>query len=383
MDSVVTKAKWMDEELEMLKDASSKFFETECAPNLEAWEEQGHVDRKIWNKLGEAGFLNASIPVEYGGAGGNFAHEAVIYDSQARHGGGGIGISVHSGICAHYILNYGTEEQRQRWLPKMASGELVCAIAMTEPGTGSDLQNVKTTALKDGNEYVVNGQKTFITNGQQADLIIVVAKTDPDAGGKGVSLIMVEADQPGFSRGRNLKKVGLKSQDTSELFFDNVRVPTTNLLGEDEGRGFIQLMQQLPQERLIIALNAATAMEVAVAETVAYTKDRKAFNQTVMDFQNTKFKLAECKTKAVIARSFVNTCMEALLAGELDPTTAAMAKWWTTQMQNEVVDECLQLHGGYGYMWEYPIARMYADGRIQKIFGGTNEIMKELISRTL
>ena len=381
--NAVTKANWISEDVEIFREAAGKFFAKECAPHAERWDEQGCVDRDIWNKLGEQGMLNVSISEEYGGAGGNFAHEAVLCEQQILNGGGGIGISVHSGICAHYIQSYGTEEQKREWLPKMATGEKVCAIAMTEPGTGSDLQAVKTTAIKDGNEYVINGQKTFITNGQQADYIIVVAKTDPAQGAKGISLVMVEADTEGFSRGRNLKKLGMKSQDTSELFFDNVRVPMTNLLGSDEGMGFIQLMQQLPQERLIIAINSVTIMDMAIAETVEYTKERKAFGKSIADFQNTRFKLAECKTKAVIARTFVNTCMDAILKGELDVTTAAMAKWWTTEELNNVVDECLQLHGGYGFMWEYPITRMYADSRVQKIFGGTNEIMKELIGRTL
>ncbi len=383
-DTPVTQAKWMTEDLEIFKDAAGKFFEAECVPHAERWEEQGHVDREIWNKMGEMGFLNASISDEYGGAGGDFRHEAVLYEQQCKKNAGGIGVSVHSGICAHYIQSYGTEEQKQRWLPDMATGKKVCAIAMTEPGTGSDLQNVKTTAVMDGNELVVNGQKTFITNGQQADLIIVVAKTDPNQGSKGISLVMVDATEcEGFKRGRNLKKVGMKSQDTSELFFDNVRVPTSNLIGEQAGQGFIQLMQQLPQERLIIAVNCVAIAEQALDETIAYTRERKAFGQSVIDFQNSRFKLAEMKTQITIGKTFVNQCVEALMKGELDPATASMAKYWTSQMVNDVVDECVQLHGGYGYMWEYPIGRMYADVRIQKIFGGTNEIMKELIGRTL
>ncbi len=381
--NAVTQANWVTEDVAIFRDAAAKFFAAECAPHAERWEEQGQVDRDIWNKMGAQGLLNVSISEEYGGMGGTFAHEAVLYEQQILNGAGGIGVSVHSGICAHYIQSYGTEEQKQNWLPKMASGEKVCAIAMTEPGTGSDLQAVKTTAIKDGNEYVINGSKTFITNGQQADYIIVVAKTDPEQGAKGISLVMVEADTEGFERGRNLKKLGMKSQDTSELFFDNVRVPMTNLLGTDEGMGFIQLMQQLPQERLIIAINSVAVMEAAIAQTVEYTKERKAFGRSVADFQNTRFKLAEAKTTATIARVFVNACMDAIMKGELDVTTAAMAKWWTTEELNKIVDECLQLHGGYGFMWEYPITRMYADSRVQKIFGGTNEIMKELIGRTL
>jgi len=381
--NAVTQANWITEDVAIFRDAAAKFFANECAPHSERWEEQGQVDRDIWNKMGTQGLLNVSISEEYGGMGGNFAHEAVLYEQQALNGAGGIGVSVHSGICAHYIQAYGTEEQKRTWLPKMATGEKVCAIAMTEPGTGSDLQAVKTTAIKDGNEYVINGSKTFITNGQQADYILVVAKTDPNEGAKGISLVMVEAETEGFERGRNLKKLGMKSQDTSELFFDNVRVPMTNLLGTDEGMGFIQLMQQLPQERLIIAITSVAVMDAAIEETVRYTRERKAFGRSVADFQNTRFKLAEAKTTATIGRTFVNACMDALLKGELDVTTAAMAKWWTTEELNKIVDECLQLHGGYGFMWEYPITRMYADSRVQKIFGGTNEIMKELIGRTL
>ncbi|MGX1197476.1 acyl-CoA dehydrogenase family protein [Parvibaculum sp. MBR-TMA-1.3b-4.2] len=378
------KSPWLNEELEILQDAVKKFYEREFVPHVEKWNDQGCVDRDAWLKAGEAGILCASIPEEYGGGGGTFAHEMVITQEQSRAGVGGFGNSVHSGIVAHYVKAYGTEEQKKKWLPKMASGELVGAIAMTEPGTGSDLQGVKTTAKKDGNQYVLNGQKTFITNGQNADLICVVAKTDPEAGAKGTSLIMVETEEvEGFRRGRNLKKLGQKAQDTSELFFDDVKVPLTNLLGEDEGKGFIQLMQQLPQERLIIAVQACCAMEKAVALTAEYTKDRKAFGKSILDFQNTQFKLAECKTEATIARVFVDDCAVKLLDGKLDATTAAMAKWWTTEKENEIVDTCLQFFGGYGYMMEYPIAQMYADARIQKIYGGANEIMKMLIARTL
>jgi len=378
------KSPWLNEELEILQDAVKKFYEKEFVPHVEKWNEQGFVDRDAWRKAGEAGILCASIPEEYGGGGGHFGHEMVIAQEQSRAGVGGFGNSVHSGIVAHYIKAYGTEEQKKKWLPKMASGELVGAIAMTEPGTGSDLQGVKTTAKKDGNQYVLNGQKTFITNGQTAELICVVAKTDPEGGAKGTSLIMVETDEvEGFRRGRNLKKLGQKAQDTSELFFDDVKVPQTNLLGAEEGQGFIQLMQQLPQERLIIAVQACCAMEKAVELTAEYTKDRKAFGKRILDFQNTQFKLAECKTEATIARVFVDDCAVKLLDGKLDATTAAMAKWWTTEKENEIIDTCLQFFGGYGYMMEYPIARMYADSRIQKIYGGANEIMKMLIARTL
>ena len=378
------KSPWLNEELEILQSAVAKFYEKEFQPHVERWDEQGCVDRDAWLKAGEAGILCASIKEEYGGGGGTFAHEMVIAEEQGRIGISGFGNSVHSGIVAHYIQSYGTEDQKKKWLPKMATGEIVGGIAMTEPGTGSDLQGVKTTAKKSGNQYVVNGQKTFITNGQQANLICVVAKTDPAAGAKGTSLIMVETEEvEGFRRGRNLKKMGQKAQDTSELFFDEVKVPTSNLLGTEEGKGFIQLMQQLPQERLIIAVQACVAMEMALKYTSDYVKERTAFGQRILDFQNTQFKLAECKTEATIARVFTDDCAVKLLDGKLDPTTAAMAKWWTTQKQNEIVDTCLQFFGGYGYMMEYPIAKLYTDARIQKIYGGTNEIMKMLIARTL
>jgi alkylation response protein AidB-like acyl-CoA dehydrogenase len=375
----------MDEELILLQDSLREFYAAEMVPHEERWQKQGHIDRAFWNKAGEFGILCASVPEEYGGMGGDFRHEAVIVTEQFRAAGfSGFGNSVHSQICAGYVLDYGTEEQKKRWLPKMASGEMVCAIAMTEPGTGSDLQNIKTTAKRDGNDYLVNGSKTFITNGQQADLIILVTKTDASAGAKGVSLLMIEtADAEGFSRGRNLEKIGMKSQDTSELFFDNVRVPPENLLGGVEGQGFYQLMKALPQERLVVALGGAAVIEKALEETVAYTSERKAFGKALIELQNTRFKLAEVKTIAHVARVFLDDCIQKHLRGELDAATASMAKWWVTQMQCDVVDECLQLHGGYGYMLEYPIAQMYADARVQKIYGGSNEIMKELIARTL
>lgn len=379
------KTPWMDEELGIFADSVAKFFATEMVPNENRWQKQGHVDREFWNKAGEAGILCASVSEEYGGAGGSYLHEAVLITEQFRASGvSGWSNSVHSMICAHYILNYGTEDQKQRWLPKMATGENVCAIAMTEPGAGSDLQSVQTTAIKDGNEYVINGSKMFITNGQLADLIIVVCKTDPKERHKGISLIVVEADKAdGFKRGRNLDKIGQKSSDTSELFFDNVRVPPENLLGGVEGQGFYQLMQQLPQERLGVGLKAVAVMERAVQDTVDYVTTRKAFGGTLMDLQNTRFKLAEAKTTTQVARVFIDNCVERHVRGELDVETAAMLKWWTTQMQCDVVDECLQLHGGYGYMNEYPIAQMYADARVQKIYGGSNEVMKELVARSL
>ncbi len=376
---------WMNEELHILRDAVKKVCEKEFVPHIARWDKQGCVDRDAWTTAGSAGLLCASIPEQYGGGGGDFRHEMVIAEEMGRAGVAGIGNSVHSGIVAHYILAYGTEQQKQQWLPKMATGELIGAIAMTEPGTGSDLQAVKTTAIVDGDDYRISGQKTFLTNGQLSNLICVIAKTNPKEKAKGVSLIMVEVDktESGFERGRNLEKLGLKSQDTSEIFFDNVKVPRSNLLGGEEGQGFKQLMQQLPQERLIIAIGSCVAMEKALQYTSDYVKERTAFGQRILDFQNTQFKLAECYTEAKIARVFVDDCAMKLLDGKLDATTAAMAKWWTTQKQNEIVDECLQLHGGYGYMMEYPIAKMYADARIQKIYGGTNEIMKLLIAREI
>jgi acyl-CoA dehydrogenase len=378
---------WMNEDLAIFRDQVRRFFEREMVPHVEKWRKQHRVDREAWLKAGEAGILCASIPEAYGGAGGNLAYEAVIAEEAARTGVGsgfGAGNGVHSAICAHYILAYGTEEQKLRWLPKMASGEMICAVAMTEPGTGSDLQAIRTTARREGDHFLISGQKTFITNGQNADLVIVVAKTDKDGGAHGISLIVVEVnDAPGFRRGRNLEKIGMADQDTSELFFDDVKVPVGNLLGGLEGQGFMQLMQQLGWERVSCALGAVVCMEMAVKETVKYTKERKAFGKPIIHFQNTQFKLAECKTAAVAARIFIDHVMVRQLDGTLDPITSAMVKWWCTEQNSKVVDECLQLHGGYGYMMEYPIARMWTDTRVQKIFAGTNEIMKMIIGRTL
>ena len=375
---------WLDEELKILQDAAQKFYQKEFVPLNEKWIEQGIVDRDAWLKAGEAGLLCAEIPTEYGGGGGDYRHETVIMEEMLRAGISGFGNQVHSAIVVSYIFHYGNEEQKQRWLPKMASGEMVGAIAMTEPNTGSDLQNIRSTAIRDGDDYVINGAKTYISNGQHADLVIVVVKTDPTEGAKGISLVVVESDgNPGFERGRNLKKLGQKSADTSELFFADCRIPVTNRLGDEEGKGFYQLMQQLPQERLSIAQSAVVSMERAIEITLEFVKDRKVFGRRVLDFQNTKFKLAECKTEALIARTFVDQCLIKHLDKELDAATASMAKYWCTQKQCEIVDECLQLHGGAGYMDEYEISRLYADARVQKIYGGTNEIMKELIGRTL
>lgn len=374
---------WLDDELNILRDAAGKFFDQEFVPNLERWLDQGELDRDAWRQAGQAGLLCAEIPVEYGGGGGDYRHDTVIMEEFMRRGLAGWGNQVHSSIVAPYLYHYGNEDQRKRWLPGMASGDLVGAIAMTEPNTGSDLQNVKTTAIRDGDEYVINGSKTYITNGQHADLIVVVAKTDPTLGAKGISLIVVEAGTTGFERGRNLKKLGLKAADTSELFFSDCRVPVANRLGEEEGKGFIQLMQQLPQERLSIAQAAIVSAERAIEITTDYVAERKAFGQRVLDFQNTRFKLAECKTEALVGRTFVDQCVVRLMNDDLDAATASMAKYWCTEKQCQIIDECLQLHGGAGYMDEYEISRMYADARVQKIYGGTNEIMKELIGRTL
>ncbi|AYD67771.1 acyl-CoA dehydrogenase [Achromobacter sp. B7] len=376
------RAAWMDADLALFQDATRRIFEKEFAPDEERWRKQQHADRDIWTRAGRLGLLCVSMPEAYGGGAGSFAHEAIVAAEQARAMVHGFSNNVHSAILAHYILNYGTEAQRQRWLPGMATGERVGAIAMSEPGAGSDLKSVRTTARRDGDSYVLNGSKTFITNGLHADLICVVAKTDPHAGSRGVSLIMVQTDDlPGFRRGRLLEKLGQKSGDTAELFFDDVRVPAANLLGEAEGQGFTQLMQQLPRERLLIAVGAVATMRRAVDDTVAYTKTRQVFGQALIDMQNTRFKLAECETVATIAARFVDDCIARQLQGTLDLPTAAMAKWWTTQMNCQVIDECLQLHGGYGYMLETPIARMYADARVGKIYGGSNEIMKEIIAR--
>jgi acyl-CoA dehydrogenase len=374
---------WLDEELSMLRDASTRFFTERWQPRAAGWRKAGMMERESWREAGAQGLLCAGMPEAYGGGGGSFAHDAVIIEAAAYAGLSGFGGGLHSAIVAPYIDRYGSDEQKQRWLPKMASGDLVGAIAMTEPGTGSDLQAVRTTALRDGDDYIVNGAKTFITNGQNADLIIVVCKTDRSLGAKGTSLLVVETEHaPGFRRGRLLDKVGLKSQDTSELFFDDVRVPATNRLGP-EGAGFVQLMEQLPQERLIIALQGIAAMERALAETLAYVKQRHAFGQPIWGFQNTRFKLAEVQATVLATRAFVDANMVAHLKGELDAARAALAKAWVTERQCEVMDTCLQLFGGYGYMMEYPIAELYVDARVQRIYGGTNEIMKELASRSM
>lgn len=373
----------MDEDLAIFRETAARFLEAEMVPNDAQWRKQQHVGKEIWHKAGALGLLCTDVSADFGGGGGDFRHEAVLYEELARRGLSGFGQGVHS-ICAHYLVNHGTAEQKQRFLPRMARGELIGAIGMTEPGAGSDLQGLKTRASRDGEDYVINGSKIFITNGFLAGLIALVVKTQPGTGAKGTSIIMVEtANLEGFRVGRILDKMGMKSQDTSELFFENVRVPAANLLGGAEGEGFYQLMGDLPYERVVIAVAAVGAMEGALAETIKYVKDRKAFGKSIAEFQNTKFKLAEIASKARIARVFIDDCIAKIVAGSLDTVTASMAKYWITDTQQEVLDECVQLHGGYGYMNEYLVCRMFADSRVQRIYGGTNEIMKEVISRSL
>jgi acyl-CoA dehydrogenase len=366
-------------------DSFRRFIDKEVVPFHDQWEDQGYVAREVWNAAGANGFLCMSLPEEYGGAGADKLYSVAQMEELARAGTTGIGFGLHSEIVAPYILHYGTEAQKQKYLPQMATGAMVGAIAMSEPAAGSDLQGIKTTAIKsaDGSHYVLNGSKTFITNGWHADLVIVVAKTDPAAGAKGTSLFLVERDMPGFEKGQRLKKMGMKAQDTSELFFNDVKVPVDNLLGGPamEGRGFICLMEQLPWERLQIAITAVAAAQAAIDWTVDYVKQRKVFGQSVASFQNTRHTLAELQTQVQVARVFVDKCCELIVREQLDTETASMAKYWTTDLQCKVMDECVQLFGGYGYMWEYPITRAYADARVQRIYGGTNEIMKEVIAR--
>ncbi len=383
--NVPTPAYLADEEFSMFRNSVGRFLDDNAPPEkFEGWRRAKVVERDLWTKAGAAGLLGLSTSTAYGGIGGDFRHETILIEEAAKRGIEGWGASLHNAIVMPYIEIYGTEDQKKRWLPKLARGDYVGAIAMTEPGTGSDLQAVKTSARKSGNQYVINGSKTFITNGQTANLVIVVSKTDPAQGAKGTSLIVVETDEAeGFERGRNLHKIGLEAADTSELFFNDVKVPTANLIGTEEGRGFYQLMDQLPQERLIIAVHSIAMIERALAVTIDYVKERKTFGRPIIDNQAVKFKLAECKTEATVARIFVNHCIEQHLQRKLDAATASMAKYWITDLQGKIIDECLQLHGGYGYMDEYPIARMYKDARVARIFGGANEIMKILIARML
>lgn len=374
-----------EEEIAIFADAVGKFF-AQHAPDkrVAKWREDGQVERAFWNEAGAAGLLGVSVPEQYGGHGGDFRHDMVVLDQQAKHGVDGFAASLHNTIILPYLVRHGTEEQKRKYLPRLISGDLVSAIAMTEPGVGSDLQSITTTALKDGNGYRINGAKTYISNGQTADFVVVVAKTDPEARAKGISLLLLETEgAEGFERGKKLDKIGLDAADTSELFFDNVFVPAENVLGGVEGKGFYQLMGELPQERLVIAMGAATAIEKALEVTVEYVKSRKAFGQTIWDFQNTQFVLADLKARGTAARVFVNDCIARLLKGELDVATASMAKYWVTELQGEVVDKCLQLHGGAGYINEYPIAKLYRDARVTRIFGGSNEVMKMLIARSM
>jgi acyl-CoA dehydrogenase len=374
---------WMDDELTAFRDTVARFVEAEMVPHDARWRAQHHVDRETWKRLGDTGLLCLDIPEQYGGAGGDFRHEAVLYEELNRRGLSGFGQGVHS-ICAHYVLNHGTEEQKQRWLPRMAAGELIGAIAMTEPAAGSDLRGVRTRAVREGDVYRINGSKIFITNGSLATLLLLLVKTDPEARKGGMSLVMAETKGlPGYRVGRVLDKMGMQAQDTAELFFDDVRVPVDCLLGGEEGSGMHQLMADLPYERLIVALAGVACMEGGLEATIAYTKGRHAFGQPIGEFQNTKFRLAELASLVRIARVFIDDCITRRLAGTLDTETAAMAKWWITDTQQKVLDECVQLHGGYGYMNEYLVCRLFADSRVQRIYGGTNEIMKELISRSL
>jgi acyl-CoA dehydrogenase len=380
----VPRPAWMTEDVVLLEEQARRFIDAEFAPHLERWNEEGMYDREVWAKTGAAGLLCASMPEQYGGAGGSFAHEVAINRALSLAGFDAFGAPLHSGIVAPYILHHGTEEQKRRWLPRLATGELVGAIAMTEPGAGSDLQGVRTRAVRRGNGYVLTGAKTFITNGQHANLVIVVAKTDPAAGAKGISLMVVETDEvQGFRRGRKLKKLGFDAADTSELFFEDVALPAESLLGAAENQGFAQLMSELPQERLIVAVHAQAMIERALELTINYVKQREAFGRKLIAFQNTQFVLAECKTEATVARVFVDHCIGRLIEGALDTVTASMAKCWVTDTEGKIVDRCLQLFGGYGYMDEYPISRMYRDSRVLRIYAGTNEIMKLVIARSL
>jgi acyl-CoA dehydrogenase len=374
---------WMNAELEAFRDAVRRFVDNEVTPHQERWRAQQHVDRAVWRKAGELGLLLVDIPEDYGGSGGSFAHQAVVFEELAYAGDTAFGLHVHA-IVAHYLLNQGTEAQKAHYLPRLASGEMIAAIAMSEPGAGSDLKGIRTTATAGSDGYRLHGSKTFISNGYLADLILVVARTDPGAGSRGISLMLLETkDNPGFSVGRILDKMGQKGQDTCELFFDGAHVPLANVLGDTPGRGFAQLMSELPYERTIVGVAGVACIERALELTVAHTRARKAFGQALIEMQNTRFVLAEAKTEATIARVFIDRCIEDVMAGRMDTVQASMAKYWITDLQCKIVDQCLQLFGGYGYMLEYPIARMYLDARVQRIYGGANEIMKEIIARSL
>jgi alkylation response protein AidB-like acyl-CoA dehydrogenase len=369
-------------EHEQFRDSVRRFVDEEIVPHHERWEEAGMVDRALWTKAGAAGLLCPSLPEAYGGFGADFLFNVVIIEELARAGATGPGFSVHSDMVATYIYTFGTEEQKQRWLPRMVTGEVIGALGLTEPSAGSDLKGIRTRAIRDGDDYVISGQKVYISNGQLCDLIVLACKTDPDAGSRGMSFILVETDRAGFRRGRNLKKIGLKAQDTSELFFDQVRVPVSNLLG-DEGGAFPMAMSKLAEERLSIAVSAIMVAETALGWTVDYTKQRKAFGKAIGEFQNTRFKLAELYSEILAKRVFVDRCVELLLQKKLTAVDAAAAKMLCTELQCKVVDDCLQFFGGYGYMLEYPIARAYIDARIRRIAGGTSEIMREIVGREL
>ncbi|MEV4292646.1 acyl-CoA dehydrogenase family protein [Nonomuraea bangladeshensis] len=372
-----------DEEHLLFRETVREFMTREVVPHHARWEKEGIVPREVWKQAGELGMFGFSVPEEYGGAGvKDFRYNAVIVEEIIRHGASGLGFSLHNDVMAPYVVDLTNDEQKQRWLPGFVSGELITAIAMSEPGAGSDLQGIRTTAVREGDHYVINGQKTFITNGINADLVVVVTKTDPAARARGTTLIVVERGTEGFQRGRNLDKVGMKAQDTAELFFENVRVPVANRLGPNDGEGFFQLMHNLPQERLSIAVAAVASAESVLEQTIEYCRSRQAFGRNIGSFQNTRFVLAELATETDIARTYVDKCILALNAGELTAVDAAKAKWWTTELQNKVIDRCLQLHGGYGYMTEYPVARAWLDSRVQTIYGGTTEIMKEIIGRS-
>jgi len=374
---------WLDEDLKLFRENVARFIETEMVPHDAKWRKQHHVDRDLWRKAGDMGLLCLDLPAEYGCGGGDFRHEVVMYEELSRRAISGFGQGVHS-MCAHYVYNYGTEEQKQRWLPRLAKGELIGAIAMTEPGAGSDLQGIRTRAVREGDHYRINGSKIFITNGGSASLLMLVTRTNPTERKRGLSLIMVETENlKGYRVGRVLDKMGMPAQDTAELFFEDVLVPADCLLGPEEGQGMYQLMGDLPYERLVIALCGVGAMEGALVETSKYVKERKAFGQTIGDMQTIRHKLAEVATLTRVARVFVDDCIVKLMAGKLDNETASMAKYWVTDTQQQVLDECVQMHGGYGYMNEYLVCRMFADSRVQRIYGGTNEIMKELISRSV
>ncbi|MEO3891096.1 acyl-CoA dehydrogenase family protein [Nonomuraea sp. B5E05] len=372
-----------DEEHLLFRETVRAFMAREVVPHHARWEQDGVVPREVWKKAGELGMFGFSVPEEHGGSGiRDFRYNAVIVEELMRNNATGLGFSLHNDVVAPYLVDLTDDEQRRRWLPGFVSGELITAIAMSEPGAGSDLQGIRTTAIREGDHYVVNGQKTFITNGINADLVVVVAKTDPEAGARGTTLVVVERGMEGFERGRNLDKIGMKAQDTAELFFDNVRVPVANRLGPNDGEGFVQLMNNLPQERLSIAVAAVAAAEGVLEQTIEYCRTRQAFGRSIGSFQNTRFVLAELATETEIARHYVDQCIRALNAGQLTAVDAAKAKWWTTEVQTKVIDRCLQLHGGYGYMTEYPVAKAWMDSRVQTIYGGTTEIMKEIIGRS-